>query len=72
MKNNNIGKIFLITIDALRADHVSCICGGKLTPNIDDLTKKAYYFREPSQMALLLLNPFPRSLLNEMSLYLYF
>lgn len=44
MKDKNIKKIFLITIDTLRADHVGCIGGGKLTPNIDELAKKGVLF----------------------------
>ena len=36
---NSHKRVFLITIDCLRADHVGCIGGDKLTPNIDRLAK---------------------------------
>ena len=39
-----IKRIFLITIDCLRADHVGCIGGGNLTPNIDKLAKESVVF----------------------------
>lgn len=45
MKNNQKFKyIFLITVDALRADHVGCIGGGNLTPNIDKIAKTGLLF----------------------------
>lgn len=37
-------RIFLITIDCLRADHVGCIADSKLTPNIDSLAKNSIVF----------------------------
>ena len=37
-------RIILITVDCLRADHVSCIGGGNLTPNIDKFAKDAIIF----------------------------
>lgn len=37
--------VFLITVDALRADHVGCIGGGDLTPNIDKLADEALLFK---------------------------
>ena len=40
----NIKRIFLITIDALRADHVGIIQPNDLTPNIDEIGKKSYSF----------------------------
>ena len=36
--------VFLITVDALRADHVGCIGGGNLTPNIDKIAKESLLF----------------------------
>ena len=45
MKNNrNIKHVFLITVDALRADHVGCIGGGNLTPNIDNMARTSLLF----------------------------
>jgi len=45
MKNKNkIKYVFLITVDALRADHVGCIGGGNLTPNIDEIAKTGLLF----------------------------
>jgi len=45
MKNNrNIKHVFLITVDALRADHVGCIGGGNLTPNIDKMARTSLLF----------------------------
>ncbi len=37
-------RIYLITIDCLRADYVGCIRGKKLTPNIDSLAKNSIVF----------------------------
>jgi len=37
-------RIFLITVDCLRADHVGCIGGGNLTPNIDRLARDSVVF----------------------------
>ncbi len=37
-------RIILITVDCLRADHVGCISGKNLTPNIDKLAKDAVIF----------------------------
>ena len=37
-------RIFLITVDCLRADHVGCIGGGNLTPNIDRLARDSIVF----------------------------
>lgn len=37
-------RIFLITVDCLRADHVGCIGGGALTPNIDRLSRDSIVF----------------------------
>lgn len=34
-----IKRVFLITVDCLRADHVGCIGQGRLTPNIDRLAR---------------------------------
>jgi len=39
-------NIILITIDALRASDAGCIGGGKLTPNIDALSKESVLFKE--------------------------
>ena len=36
--------VFLITVDALRADHVGCIGGGNLTPNIDRIAQESLLF----------------------------
>jgi len=36
--------IFLITVDCLRADHVGCIGGTDLTPNIDKLSRDSVVF----------------------------
>ena len=36
--------VFLITIDALRADYVGCIGGGNLTPNIDKIAKESLLY----------------------------
>jgi len=44
MKTDNIKHVFLITVDCLRADHVGCIGGGKLTPNIDQLARESILF----------------------------
>ena len=41
---SNIKRIFLITVDCLRADHVGCIGGGNLTPNIDRLARDSLVF----------------------------
>ena len=41
---SSIKRVFLITIDCLRADHVGCIGGGNLTPNIDRFAKKSTVF----------------------------
>jgi len=41
---SNIKYIFLITVDCLRADHVGCIGGGDLTPNIDRLARDSLVF----------------------------
>ena len=39
-------NIVLITIDALRADHLSCYgYGRKTSPNIDDIAKKGITFK---------------------------
>ena len=40
----NFERVFLITIDCLRADHVGCISGVHLTPNIDKIAKDAFVF----------------------------
>lgn len=40
----NFKRIFLITVDCLRADHVNCIGGGGLTPRIDKLAKNSAIF----------------------------
>lgn len=40
----SIKRIFLITVDCLRADSVGCIGGGSLTPNIDKLAKDSIVF----------------------------
>jgi len=37
-------RVFLITVDCLRADYVGCIGGGSLTPNIDSLAEKSMVF----------------------------
>ena len=37
-------RIFLITVDCLRADYVGCIGGGNLTPNIDRLGEEGLVF----------------------------
>jgi len=42
--STKIKRIFLITVDCLRADHVGCIGGGKLTPHIDKLAREATVF----------------------------
>ena len=42
--SKNPQYIFLITVDALRADHVGCIGGSNLTPNIDRIAKKSLLF----------------------------
>ena len=39
-----IKRVFLITVDALRADHVGCIGGGNLTPNINNMAKNGLLF----------------------------
>jgi len=36
--------VFLITVDALRADHVGCIGGGNLTPNLDKVAEESLLF----------------------------
>jgi len=36
--------VLLITVDAFRADHVGCIGGGNLTPNIDKIAKESLLF----------------------------
>jgi len=41
---NNFKRIFLITVDCLRADHVGCIGGVNLTPNIDRLARESVVF----------------------------
>ena len=41
---SNFKRIFLITVDCLRADHVGCIGGGNLTPNIDRLARDSLVF----------------------------
>jgi len=41
---SNIKRVFLITVDCLRADHVGCIGGGNLTPNIDRLARDSLVF----------------------------
>ena len=41
---SDIKRVFLITVDCLRADHVGCIGGGNLTPNIDRLAKDSVVF----------------------------
>lgn len=41
---SDIKRIFLITVDCLRADHVGCIGGGNLTPNIDRLARDSVVF----------------------------
>ena len=43
-RSRNIKRIFLVTVDCLRADHVGCIGGGNLTPNIDRLAKDSIVF----------------------------
>lgn len=40
----DIKHVFLITVDCLRADYVSCIGGGNLTPNIDRFAKDGTVF----------------------------
>jgi arylsulfatase A-like enzyme len=40
----SIKRIFLITVDCLRADHVGCIGGRGLTPYIDELARKSVVF----------------------------
>ncbi len=37
-------RVFLITVDALRADHVGFIGGGNLTPNIDKIANSSALF----------------------------
>jgi len=41
---SSIKRIFLITVDCLRADHVGCISGRNLTPNIDRLARESIVF----------------------------
>jgi len=41
---SDIKRIFLITVDCLRADHVGCIGDGNLTPNIDRLARDSLVF----------------------------
>jgi len=41
---SDIKRIFLITVDCLRADYVGCIGGGDLTPNIDRLARDSVVF----------------------------
>ncbi|MCK4481843.1 sulfatase-like hydrolase/transferase, partial [Candidatus Bathyarchaeota archaeon] len=41
---NSIKRVILITVDCLRADHVSCIGGGNITPNIDKLARDGVVF----------------------------
>ena len=43
MPMNDIKRIFLITVDCLRADYVGCI-RGNLTPNIDKLARDSIVF----------------------------
>ena len=40
----NLKRIFLISVDCLRADHVGCIGGGNLTPNIDKIARDSLVF----------------------------
>lgn len=42
--HKEIKRVFLITVDALRADHVGCIGGGDLTPNIDKMAENGLLF----------------------------
>jgi len=37
-------RVILITVDCLRADHVGCISGGNLTPNIDKFAENSIVF----------------------------
>ena len=41
---SRVKRVFLITIDCLRADHVGCIGGKSLTPNIDKLAQDSVVF----------------------------
>lgn len=41
---SKIKRIFLITVDCLRADRVGCISGRNLTPNIDRLARDSIVF----------------------------
>lgn len=40
----SIKRVFLITVDCLRADHTDCIGGGGLTPHIDKLARESIFF----------------------------
>jgi len=45
-KSNKLKNIFIITIDALRADHIGCLgYKKKITPNIDKLAKDGVLFK---------------------------
>ena len=41
---NRFRRVILITVDCLRADHIGCIGGGNLTPNIDRLARDSIVF----------------------------
>ena len=44
MERVSIRRIFLITVDCLRADYVGCISGCSLTPNIDRFARDSVVF----------------------------